>query len=191
MNTNDLRVIKTKRNIEESVFRIMNYKKFELITINDILEEALINRTTFYKHYADKYALVESLCLSYFNFFKEQVDLRLKNSQTEIAIDYVDHLYHFFFEKRDRFMCLLNIKTEKIHLYDDMVLYLKERMIMQYQNETFDKMQLDFLGTMYASIVMSSLLWSLNNENIDLSHHLFPAYQSCISLLQKYLLNHQ
>ena len=61
MNQQDLRVIKTKKNIEESFLRLLEKKSFSEITVQNILDEALINRSTFYKHYSDKYDHVMTL----------------------------------------------------------------------------------------------------------------------------------
>ena len=61
MNQQDLRVIKTKKNIEESFLRLLEKKSFSEITVQNILDEALINRSTFYKHYSDKYDLARLL----------------------------------------------------------------------------------------------------------------------------------
>ena len=58
MNTNDLRVIKTKKHIEDALIDLLYQKDFHAITVQDILDTALINRSTFYKHYADKYVSV-------------------------------------------------------------------------------------------------------------------------------------
>ena len=37
----------------------LSERAFEEITVTDICERAMVHRTTFYKHYADKYALLE------------------------------------------------------------------------------------------------------------------------------------
>ena len=56
----DLRKIKTHRAIDQAFTKLIAEKGFEAITIKDISEAALINRGTFYMHYADKYDLLES-----------------------------------------------------------------------------------------------------------------------------------
>ena len=42
MNQQDLRVIKTKKNIEESFLRLLEKKSFSEITVQNILDEALL-----------------------------------------------------------------------------------------------------------------------------------------------------
>lgn len=57
----DLRIIKTKRNLYEALLFLMEEKSFEQIKVSDICAKALINRSTFYAHFDDKYTLLASL----------------------------------------------------------------------------------------------------------------------------------
>lgn len=58
MKKEDLRVIKTKKIIYEALIELMKEKPFEEIKVSNICSKALINRTTFYSHYEDKYELL-------------------------------------------------------------------------------------------------------------------------------------
>ena len=55
----DLRVVKTRRNIEDTFLRLLRDVPFERITVKMVVEEALVNKGTFYRHYLDKYDLAE------------------------------------------------------------------------------------------------------------------------------------
>lgn len=57
----DLRVKKTKLAIKQALFQLLEEKPFEKISISDITSRAMINRGTFYLHYEDKFALLESI----------------------------------------------------------------------------------------------------------------------------------
>ena len=57
----DLRVVKTKKILFNSLLNLMKTKNFEKIKISDICEESLVNRSTFYAHYDDKYELLIDL----------------------------------------------------------------------------------------------------------------------------------
>ena len=57
----DLRIIKTKKILFETLLKLMKQKNFDKIKISDICEEALINRSTFYADYQDKYELLDDL----------------------------------------------------------------------------------------------------------------------------------
>lgn len=57
----DLRILKTKKVLLDTLIKLMKQKNFEKIKISDICENALINRSTFYAHYEDKYDLLMDL----------------------------------------------------------------------------------------------------------------------------------
>lgn len=67
----DLRITKTKKLLYETLISLMEEKSFEEIKVSDICKKALINRSTFYSHYSDKYELfmelINTLKLSLFN----------------------------------------------------------------------------------------------------------------------------
>ncbi|MGE7603511.1 TetR/AcrR family transcriptional regulator [Peribacillus sp. NPDC097675] len=58
----DLRIRKTRKAIKEAFLSLIQTKGYERITIQDIAEEAIINRNTFYLHYVDKPDLMDKLC---------------------------------------------------------------------------------------------------------------------------------
>ena len=64
----DLRVVKTKKVLYETLIDLMKTKTFEEIKVSDICSKALINRSTFYAHYEDKYELL----LEFINSLKEE-----------------------------------------------------------------------------------------------------------------------
>lgn len=57
----DLRIIKTKTNLYNTLISLMKNKTFEEIKVADICSKALVNRSTFYAHYNDKYDLLVDL----------------------------------------------------------------------------------------------------------------------------------
>lgn len=57
----DLRIQKTYRALQTAFVELLEEKPFEELTVNELCDRAMIRRTTFYKHFADKY--------EYFSFF--------------------------------------------------------------------------------------------------------------------------
>jgi AcrR family transcriptional regulator len=55
----DLRVRRTHKLLWEALMAELSERDFEEITVTDICERAMVHRTTFYKHYEDKYELLE------------------------------------------------------------------------------------------------------------------------------------
>ena len=55
----DLRIRRTHKLLWEALMEELSERTIEEITVSDICERAMVHRTTFYKHYEDKYALLE------------------------------------------------------------------------------------------------------------------------------------
>lgn len=53
--------MKTKLRIQKALHDLLYEKQFNKISVNDICEQAMISRPTFYKNYCDKYELVSSI----------------------------------------------------------------------------------------------------------------------------------
>lgn len=73
-NKLDLRIIKTNNILYESLVKLLEEKTFEEIKVSDICQKALINRSTFYSHFNDKYELFMSLI----NNLKQELEADLK-----------------------------------------------------------------------------------------------------------------
>ena len=54
----DLRIVKTYKSLTNAMLTLLNRRNFEKITVNDICEEALVSRATFYAHFNNKYDLL-------------------------------------------------------------------------------------------------------------------------------------
>jgi AcrR family transcriptional regulator len=54
----DLRVRRTRKLLQQALFELTVEKGFAAVTVRDITERAMVNRSTFYRHYVDKYDLL-------------------------------------------------------------------------------------------------------------------------------------
>lgn len=73
----DLRVRRTHKLLWEALMAELSERSFEQITVRDICERAMVHRTTFYKHYEDKYALLEQ-------GMRQMYDVLLANVETPV-----------------------------------------------------------------------------------------------------------
>ncbi len=93
----DLRIIKTKKILSQALLTLMKEKSFDKIKISDICETALINRSTFYAHYEDKYDLLIAL-----------IEELKSNILDELKINTYDYI------SKEYFMELLKILLEHV-----------------------------------------------------------------------------
>src|ERR1700677_4733063 len=63
----DPRILRTRKLLQQALAKLMEKKEFDAISVQDIAEQATINRATFYDHYPDKFALLECTVGSRFN----------------------------------------------------------------------------------------------------------------------------
>jgi AcrR family transcriptional regulator len=59
--TTDPRILRSRRMLMESLVRLLKTKEFDDISVQDIADDATLNRATFYLHYTDKNALVQAM----------------------------------------------------------------------------------------------------------------------------------
>ena len=71
--TEDVRVVKTKQNIEKTFLHLLSEHTFHKITVSMIVREAMINKGTFYRHYTDKYDLAYHVAEDTLDRFAELV----------------------------------------------------------------------------------------------------------------------
>ena len=59
--TTDPRILRSRRMLMEALARLLMQKEFEDISVQEIADEATLNRATFYLHYPDKNALLQAM----------------------------------------------------------------------------------------------------------------------------------
>ncbi len=115
MNSNDLRVKKTRQRIADAFLQLLAQKPYREISITEIVSRAMVNRTTFYAHYLDKDDLLQKLLEQVEGAFEAQInpsfiELNASNIQS----------YHSEFQRTMQF-CIQNRETYLIlwqHLHE-------------------------------------------------------------------------
>ena len=70
MNNQDLRVQRTKKALITTFSDLLETKSFENITIQDLCEKANVRRSTFYRHFNDKYDLLNHIVGTLIEYFR-------------------------------------------------------------------------------------------------------------------------
>lgn len=167
-NSNDLRALKTLHAIETSFLNLLENKKFKNITINDISENAIINRSTFYLHYTDKYQLLDQLVdrqitavlttISPRPHIKNngKLDYNLFSSDLEKSLEVIatQHILYQF---------MLN-DSESLGLRKKIEKALAKTLSQSFPPETM--IARDLLVEIISSIYISVISWWLNNDMV-------------------------
>jgi len=62
----DPRVLRSRQMLMEALLKLLDRKEFDDISIQEIADEATLNRATFYLHYPDKNALLQAMTAARF-----------------------------------------------------------------------------------------------------------------------------
>ena len=95
----------TEKRIEDSLLQLMKEQTFETISIRQLIYLAEVNRSTFYRHYLDKYDLLEKIENRLLDdlqaYYQEALDSAClfkleKDFKVEDYIHDKQNLFHFF-----------------------------------------------------------------------------------------------
>jgi len=91
----DPRVLRSRQMLMEALLRLLTRKEFDDISIQEIADEATLNRATFYLHYPDKNALLQAMTAARFRDLIARRSLSFTNCDTAlraIALGVCDYL---------------------------------------------------------------------------------------------------
>ena len=156
----DLRIIKTKNNLFLTLLSLMKNNSIEEIKVSDICNKAMINRSTFYAHYNDKYELLID-CLN--NIKSELIEklatnvhiLNTKNYYLELIrllLDTID-------ENRDLYFGIMVNNQNNIVMdivYDVAEKDIKMRLLNDYNDNT--TIPATFISRFYLGAIVSIVL---------------------------------
>lgn len=138
LNSNDRRVKKTNRALKDSLDELLKTKDFHKITVQNIIDLADITKSTFYRHYADKYELVEHIIENELkNFYIEENNI--KQALTENT--------------------LINIKS--------FILRLKPYRSIQNNNFSVDSLIKSWLANYFETILRNNDFNSVSNKKVN------------------------
>ena len=105
----DLRIIKTRKALYHAFEELMKSKSFEQIKVSDICNEALINRSTFYDHYNDKYDLLEEYINSLRDSFTLEItkEDNIERNTKKYYIEIIRLLLNHIEKKKDTYVSIM------------------------------------------------------------------------------------
>lgn len=98
----DRRQIKTKKAIYESFNNLLIHKSYSQITIQNIIDEANIGRSTFYAHFQTKEELREEMCADFFEHVIEKPAEKEKTHDfSHSSVDLKEIVTHILYHIKD------------------------------------------------------------------------------------------
>ena len=128
----DPRVKRTRSLILQSFEGLLAEKSFDSISVQDVTDRAQINRATFYKHFEDKYKLLD---YSISQMFRHEIEKRTLNAchytldnlrNLILAVcEFLSHLHSECVQPHQQFESLVETQIKK-QVYELLTLWLKQ-----------------------------------------------------------------
>lgn len=167
----DLRIRRTYKLLSESLLDLLSENKFEDISVTDICENAMIHRTTFYKHFEDKYQLLK-FCVKEFqiNFSKENNPDYKFNNLTDYYINTMKNILEFITSPKNKsqFVALLKNNRNSIQtifheaIVEDVILKLED--VKKNGNEF--SVPIPMIAEFYAGAIISVITWWFEGDMV-------------------------
>src|ERR1700750_1527068 len=94
IETTDPRILRSRRMLMDALAKLLTQKEFEQISVQEIADEATLNRATFYLHYPDKSALLQAMTEFRFKELIERrgITFNCEGAVRAIALGLLDYL---------------------------------------------------------------------------------------------------
>jgi len=157
----DLRVIKTRENIQFHFIALLKEHPFQDITVKMLITECRINRSTFYRNYEDKYDLLEKISKELLENYKKTIHPEIILTHPELSKDLIKHLSPLvdFFDKNRETLLALHKSHIPFPLFDSMAEAMNASFMKKLQT-SFSIKETE-KATYYLSIITTNILTTM------------------------------
>lgn len=162
----DLRMQRTYKLLSDALFELVLKQPFEDISVTDICKKAMVHRTTFYKHFQDKYQLLECMVSGEQRKF---IELHIEEGETEQK--YYRRVIRQMFEYAKNYKDFFVQSTS--HIKNDFMAHLLRNTVRTYLEQCFriDETRLGvpsaipiaIMSEYYTGAAIALVMWWLQN----------------------------
>ena len=161
----DLRTQKTRAGIENCLLSLLEYCPFQKITVNMLIEGCQINRSTFYRNYEDKYALIAQIVSRLLDEFGAAL-----HPEFIIEPDLDDKRLQFYFlplveyfEKNKKVLLVMRARNLPVNLFEEMLDLYSDRIFevlkQHYGSKGYSAKLAGYFARIIASNILTAILW--------------------------------
>lgn len=175
----DLRVQRTRKMIIEAFFKLVETKGYEAVTIQDIADEAMINRATFYAHFKDKQHLYDAIFTFTLSAFTAILDSQQLVNGNRVRVKHIEELltqlYINIQENKSFFLTIMDNNFNE-HFRKRLAEIIEEKYATIFSQlritENDIDVPIDFVIEYMTSIFIGSLHWWITSETDMTPNHL-------------------
>ena len=164
----DLRIRKTYLALHNAFMELLTEKRFEELTVNELCDRAMIRRTTFYKHFADKYEYftfyIKEVCAT----FQDRLAPDVSEGEVEAYLLHMCRQLVRFMKQHDRLV--QNIKTSSmfpmlLSILLEQISYDISLVFRRAGSENMDKTKIEGIAAFYAGGLTNTLFQYLKRDD--------------------------
>lgn len=160
---NDRRVKRTEKLIFDALIQCTTQKGFAATTVSDITEAAGINRATFYRHYTDKFSLLNQYAKHIYEKLRTKNDETNKKTDHSVPVSLVNILEHI--RENALFYRVMLGKNGDQDFSENIRTFIRKRIYHSLPaNLQIDKKKIDLFVTYSANASFGAVLWWLEHD---------------------------
>ena len=175
MGEADIRVVKTIESIQESFLCCLEEMGFLNMTVKNITEKARINRSTFYKHYMDKYDLRDKYVDSVIQEFVANLDTAFVYMPKITMDSYYKELrrcLEFFQKRRREYLILWSCNLQERNAFEEMIGGGVEKLVKEFENNPKISRKKRPYFSLYARLFLGNMMvsvrwWFTEGQQVD------------------------
>lgn len=145
---------------------LLHEKPFAQITVQDILERAPVNRSTFYKYYSGKSDLAGKMIADFKAEYSQSILTRFQAGRFDTFLNMMSEASDWIHSRRRLIIALWKVDTCRRHLYRDMHKLIKQQFLRfahTLPNVTPDK-DWDYQADMFATLILSNMSYFFSRD---------------------------
>jgi len=166
MKKEDLRVRRTYKLLSQALMSLLLEKSFEEIFVTDICERAMVHRTTFYKHFEDKFHLLDFCVKELINTFEEETKV-LKSSGTmkDYYMGLIRKSLMYMMDNKKLFLTGIIRSGNVLPMLQRSVFQLIESKLSEEEKLGFQhKVPVPIIAQFYSGALLTSAIWWLESD---------------------------
>lgn len=169
MNKQDLRVLKTQKAFMHAFTELLKTKAFDRITVQDLCDRALVQRSTFYRHYKDKYHLLACATEHALTRITQEHVSAIRSDNATLRLEqYIDNLLTYVYDNQ---VILRHVISHYMHDEVTSIIYKQVYLAVRQQThaELLSGKQLDIDTDVFNHFIAGGLIsimlnWSNQND---------------------------
>jgi len=162
----DRRQQKTRKAVFQAFTKLLEHRSYNSITVQQIIDEADVGRTTFYSHFETKDKLLESLCTEIFDHVFSEDLMKEKTHDYSAGNrgmkDKVEHILYHLRDSRSYIRGILSGESSELFMR-----YFKQHLLKVFEGSLEDKtfdVPKDYMLNHMVNDFAESVRWWMQHE---------------------------